>query len=58
LLAHSQSYEKLAIVPAAEELSQFVEAELPSFETLNEPDDATGEVEEPNEFFRRFALAV
>jgi hypothetical protein len=58
LLAHNQSYEKLAVAPATEELSHFMEAELPSFETLNEPDDATGEVEEPNEFFRRFALAV
>ena len=33
-------------------------AELPRLEALNEPDDAAGEVEELNGFFRRYALAA
>jgi len=32
--------------------------ELPRLEALNEPDDAAGEVEELNGFFRRYALAA
>ena len=38
--------------------SCFIEADLPRLEALNEPDDAAGEVEELNGFFRRYALAA
>jgi hypothetical protein len=39
-------------------LTRFIEAELPRLEALNESDDAAGEVEELNGFFRRYALAA
>jgi len=39
-------------------LSRFIEAELPRLEALRESDEATGDVEELNGFFRRYALAV
>lgn len=42
----------------AEPRASFIEAELPRLEALNEPDDAAGEVEELNGFFRRYALAA
>jgi hypothetical protein len=38
--------------------SRFAEAELARLEALNEPDDAAGNVEELNGFFRRYALAA
>ncbi len=47
-----------AVPPPVEVLTRFIEAELPRLEELNEPDDAAGEVEELNGFFRRYALAV
>ena len=42
--------------PPVDALSRFIEAELPRLEALNEPDDAAGDVEELNGFFRRYAL--
>ena len=39
-------------------LTRFIKAELPRLGTLNEPDDAAGEVEDLNGFFRRYALAA
>ena len=41
-----------------EVLTRFIEAELPRLEALNEPDDAAGDVEDLNGFFRRYALAA
>lgn len=54
LVARKQAGEELAV----EVLSRFIEAELPRLEALNEPDDVSGDVEELNGFFRRYALAV
>lgn len=58
LVTRKQAGEELAVAPPVEVLSRFVEAELPRLEALNEPDDAAGEVEELNGFFRRYALAA
>ena len=58
LVARKQAGDELAVAPPVEALSRFIEAELPRLEALNEPDDAAGEVEELNGFFRRYALAV
>ena len=58
LVARKQAGEELAVAPPVEALSRFIEAELPRLEALNEPDDAAGEVEELNGFFRRYALAA
>ena len=46
------------MAPPVEALTRFIEAELPRIEALIEPDDAAGEVEELNGFFRRYALAA
>jgi hypothetical protein len=43
---------------AEQAVSRFIKAELPRLETLNEPDDAAGDLDELNGFFRRYALAV
>jgi predicted nucleotidyltransferase len=58
LVARKQAGEELAVAPPVEALSRFVETELPRLEALNEADDAAGEVEELNRFFRRYALAA
>lgn len=58
LVARKQAGEELAVAPPVEALSRFVEAELPRLEALNEPDDAAGNVDELNGFFRRYALAA
>ena len=58
LVARKQAGEELAVAPPVEALTRFIEAELPRLEALNEPDDAAGEVEELNGFFRRYALAA
>ena len=50
--------EELAVAPPVEALTRFVEAELPRLEALNEPDEAAGDVDELNGFFRRYALAA
>ena len=57
LVARKQAGDELAVAPPVEVLSRLIEAELPRLEALNEPDDAAGEAEEPNGFFRRYALA-
>ncbi len=48
----------MVAAPPIETLTRFIEAEVPRLEALNEPDDAAGEVEELNVFFRRYALAA
>src|SRR5260221_630107 len=58
LVARKRAGEELAVAPPVEALTRFIEAELPRLEALNEPDDAAGEVEELNGFFRRYALAA
>jgi len=58
LVARKQAGQELAVAPPVEALSRFIEAELPRLEALNKPDDAAGEVEELNGFFRRYALAA
>jgi hypothetical protein len=58
LVARKQAGEELAVAPPVEALTRFIEGELPRLEALNEPDDAAGEVEELNGFFRRYALAA
>lgn len=58
LVARKQAGEELAVAPPVPALMRFIEAELPRLEALNEADDAAGEVEELNGFFRRYALAV
>ncbi len=57
LVARIQAGEELAVAPPVEALTPFIKVELPSLEALNEPDDAAGELEELNGFFRRYALA-
>ncbi len=58
LVERKQAGEELAVAPPVEALTRFIEAELPRLEALNEPDDAAGEVEELNGFFRRYALVA
>ena len=58
LVARKQAGEELAVAPPVEALTRFIEAELPRLEALNEPEDAAGEVEDLNGFFRRYALAA
>jgi predicted nucleotidyltransferase len=57
LVARKRVGDELAVAPPVEVLSRFVESELSRLDALNEPDDAAGNVEELNAFFRRFALA-
>ena len=56
LVARKRSAEELAVSPPVEPLSRFLEAELPRLDALKEPDEAAGDVEELNGFFRRYAL--
>ena len=58
LVARKQAGEELAVAPPVEAPSRFIEAELPRLEALNEQDDAAGDVDELNGFFRRYALAA
>src|SRR5688500_6442416 len=58
LVARKQAGIELAVARPVEALMRFIEAELPRLEALSEPDDAAGEVEELNGFFRRYALAA
>jgi predicted nucleotidyltransferase len=58
LVERKQAGEELAVAPPVEVLSRFIEGELQRLESLNQPDDASGDVEELNGFFRRYALAV
>ena len=47
---------KLVAAPPVEALSRFIEAELPRLEAHAESENAAGDVEELNDFFRRYAL--
>ena len=58
LVARKRAGEELATAPPDATLSRFIEAELPRLDSLREPDDAAGEVEELNAFFRRYSLAA
>ena len=58
LVARKRSAEELAVSPPVEALSRFIEAELPRLDALKEPEDAAGDVEELNRFFRRYALLL
>jgi predicted nucleotidyltransferase len=58
LVARKQKGEELAVAPPIEVLSRFIEAELPRLKALSEPDDAAGDVEELNGFFRHYVLAT
>jgi uncharacterized protein len=56
LVARKQAGEELNTEPPVELLSRFVQAELARLESLTAPQDALGNVEELNQFFRRYAL--
>ncbi|MGC3988788.1 MAG: nucleotidyltransferase domain-containing protein [Chthoniobacteraceae bacterium] len=56
LVARKQAGEELAVAPPVEVLSHFIEVELLRLDALNEPEDATGDVEALNRFFRRYVL--
>jgi predicted nucleotidyltransferase len=58
LVARKQAGDELAVASPVEALTRFIEAELLRLEALNKPDDAVGEVEDLNGFFRRYALAA
>jgi hypothetical protein len=58
IVARKQVGDDLAVAPQIETLAPLIEVELPRPEALNDPDDAAGEVEELNGFFRRYALAA
>jgi hypothetical protein len=58
LAARKQAGDELAIAPPIETLALMIVVELPRPEALNEPDDAAGEVEKLNGFFRPYALAA
>lgn len=57
LVARKQTGDELAVEPPVEALSSFIESELARLDALNEPEEAGGEVEALNRFFRRYALA-
>ncbi len=56
LVERKRLAEELTVAPAIAVLSRFLDEELPRLETLAEAEDAAGEVEELNGFFRRYAL--
>ena len=58
LVARKQAGVEMAVAPPMEVLTRFLQAELPRLETLSEPEEAAGEVEELDRFFRRYALAA
>jgi predicted nucleotidyltransferase len=58
LVARKMAGEELDVAPPVEALSRFIEAELARLDTLREPDDTAGDVEDLNGFFRRYALAA
>ena len=58
VVGRKQAGDELAVAPQIETLAPFIEVELPRLEALNDPDDAAGEVEKLNGFFRRYALAA
>lgn len=58
LVAQKKAGVELAVAPPVEVLSRFAEAELARLDALNAPEDAAGQVDELNCFFRRYALAA
>jgi predicted nucleotidyltransferase len=58
LVGRKQAGEELAVAPPVAVLSHFIEHELARLETLAEPDEAAGDVEALNGFFRSYALAA
>jgi predicted nucleotidyltransferase len=58
LVARKMAGQELDAAPPVEALSRFIEAELARLDALRKPDDAAGEVEDLNGFFRRYALAA
>jgi len=58
LVARKQSGEELDVAPPVGVLSRFIEHELARLEHLADPDDAAGDVENLNGFFRSYALAA
>jgi predicted nucleotidyltransferase len=58
LVARKQAGEELDVAPPVAVLSHFVEHELARLERLADPDDAVGDVETLNGFFRSYALAA
>jgi uncharacterized protein len=58
LVARKQAGDELDSEPPVEALSRFVARELLRLEALDRPDDATGDAEDLNRFFRRHALAA
>ena len=58
LVARKQAGDELAVAPPVEVLSHFVEQELARLEGLADCDDAAGDVETLNGFFRSYALAI
>lgn len=57
LVTRKQAGDELAVAPPVPVMTRFLEVELSRLDTLKEPDDAVGDVEELNSFFRRYALA-
>jgi len=58
LVARKQAGEELDVAPPVAVLSHFVEHELARLERLADPDDAVGDLEALNGFFRSYALAA
>jgi predicted nucleotidyltransferase len=58
LVARKMAGEELATAPPVEALSRFAEAELRRLDTAASPENASGEVEALNQFFRRYALVA
>jgi predicted nucleotidyltransferase len=58
LVARKQAGEELDVAPPVAVLSHFIEHELARLERLADPDDAAGDVETLNGFFRSYALAA
>jgi predicted nucleotidyltransferase len=57
LVARKQAGDELDVAPRVEVLSRFAEDELARLDTLTEPEDAAGDVEALNGFFRSYALS-
>jgi predicted nucleotidyltransferase len=58
LVVRKSAGEELAVAPAVEVLSRFIEAEFPRLDALIAPAESAGDVEDLSRFFRRHALAV
>jgi len=58
LVARKQAGDELDAAPPVEVLSRFIEAELSRLEAVEQPEEAPGNVEALNAFFRRHAFTV